>query len=61
MAASPSLASLNRRKRQLEASTGKPHVILRASNGECAILSKEYVDSCRNHTGLAVIKDKTHV
>ena len=46
MALSPSLASLNRRKRRLEAKTGKPHVILRASNGECAILSKEYVESC---------------
>ena len=46
MAASPSLASLNRRKRRLEAKTGKPHVILRASNGECAILPVVYIESC---------------
>ena len=46
MAASPSQAVINRRKRQLEKETGKPYVVLRASNGEVAILSKEYVDSC---------------
>ena len=46
MAASPSNAVINRRKRQFEKETGKPYVILRASNGEVAIMSKEYVDSC---------------
>lgn len=47
MGASPSQAKINRAKARLEKETGKPHVVLRASNGEVAIMSKEYVDSCR--------------
>ena len=46
MAASPSQAVINRKLKALERKTGKPHVVLRASNGEVAIMSKEYVDSC---------------
>jgi hypothetical protein len=41
-------AKLNAAKRRLEKKTGKPHVILRASNGEAAVVSQEYLDACRN-------------
>lgn len=47
MAASPSQQVINRKLRELERKTGKKHVVLRASNGEVAILSQEYVDSVR--------------
>jgi hypothetical protein len=40
--------TLNAAKRRLEKKTGKPHVILRASNGECAVVSQEFLDECRN-------------
>ena len=36
-----------RKRKALEKKHGKPYVILRASNGEVAILSQEYVDSCK--------------
>lgn len=46
MAASPSNKVLQARKRRLERKHGKPYVILRASNGEAAIVSQEYLDRC---------------
>ncbi len=46
MGAGVSTKVLQAAKRRLEKKTGKPHVILRASNGEAAVLSQEYVDSC---------------
>lgn len=39
-------AQLNRKRLALEEKYGKPYVILQASNGEVAIVSKEYRDSC---------------
>lgn len=47
MAASPSMGVLNRKKRSLEKKYGKPYVILRASNGEVAIVSQEYLNACK--------------
>ena len=35
-----------RKRKAFEKKHGKPYVILRASNGEMAILSREYVDAC---------------
>ena len=47
MAASPPQSVINRKKRSLEKKYGKPSVVLRASNGEVAIVSREYLESCR--------------
>jgi hypothetical protein len=46
MAMSPSAATIARKKAELERKTGEEYVVLRASNGEVAILAKSYVDSC---------------
>jgi hypothetical protein len=48
MGAGVPTAKLEAAKRRLEKKTGKRHVILRASNGECAVVTQEYLDACRN-------------
>lgn len=45
MAASPDNKTIQAKKRKLEREYGEPYVVLRASNGEVAILPKSYVDS----------------
>ena len=44
MAASPDAKTIERKRKALERKHGEPFVVLRASNGEVAILSKSYVD-----------------
>ena len=48
MAAGVPRAKLEAAKRKMEKKTGKPCVILRASNGEAAVVTQEYLDACRN-------------
>jgi hypothetical protein len=54
MAAGLDHKTAERKRKALERKHGKPYVILRASNGETAIVSKEYVDSCMGNIGKAV-------
>ena len=46
MAASPDRKTLERKRKALERKHGEPFRILRASNGEIAILPVEYIKSC---------------
>ncbi len=46
MAASPDARTIERKRKALEKKYGEPYVVLRASNGEVAIMTKRYVDSC---------------
>ena len=48
MAASPDRKTLERKRRWLEKRHGQPFEIIYASNGEAAILSKEYLDKVRD-------------
>lgn len=43
-----------RKRKALERKHGKPYVILRASNGETAIVSQEYLDNSLGNVGRAV-------
>lgn len=46
MAAGLDSKTAERKRKALERKHGKPYVILRASNGETAILPRDYVDAC---------------
>lgn len=47
MGASPTQAEISRKLKAIQKKTGEPCVVLRASNGEVAIVTKSYLDSCK--------------